>query len=324
MRNGLKRRLLAAGIATVVASVIVGVLFYVTDGVEVPVLNPSGEIAIAQQQLILITVGLGVFVVVPVFILLFVIAWKYRASNTKATYEPELEGNRKLEAVWWGVPLFIIIILGAITWVSTHALDPYKPLESDVTPVKVEVVSLNWSWLFIYPEYNVATVNYLNIPKDTPINLSITSDAPMNSFWVPALAGQVYSMTGMATKLHFNAHDVGTYKGASANISGEGYADMYFNVHALSEGDFQAWVQKAAQSTDMLTNASYLELAALHGKRVPEKTYMLMNKNLFNDIMMKYMTDQPLKTGEETNTFTHDTDTTDHTEHSTYSHAGGH
>ena len=252
------------------------------------------------------------------------IAWKYRASISKATYEPELEGNRKLEAVWWGVPLFIIIILGAITWVSTHALDPYKPLESDVTPVKVEVVSLNWSWLFIYPEYDVATVNYLNIPKDTPINLSITSDAPMNSFWVPALAGQVYSMTGMATKLHFNAQDTGTYKGSSANISGEGYADMYFDVHALNESDFQAWAKKAAQSKDMLTNASYLELAALHGKRVSEKTYMLMNKNLFNDIMMKYMTDQPLKTGEETNTFTHDTDSIDHPEHSTHSHTGAH
>jgi len=287
-----KKRPLGRGTQVVISSVIgvaiVGALAAVSYGRDIPVLNPHGTIADQQYLLIVITVALGFFVVIPVFILLFVIAWKYRAGNTKAKYEPELEGNRKLEALWWGIPCLIILILAGITYISTHALDPYKPIESDVTPVRVQVVSLEWKWLFIYPDYNVATLNFMNIPKETPINLTLTSDAPMNSFWVPALAGQVYTMTGMRTQLHIMANTVGVFHGSSANISGEGFADMTFTVHAMDETDFVQWARTAVHSPAMLTSESYAELAK-PSKNVPDTTYMLMTPTLFDDIMMKYM-----------------------------------
>lgn len=282
------RRVAQVSISGVIALAIVGALIYVSHGREIPVLAPSGTIASQQALLIAITVGLGIFVVVPVFILLFTIAWKYRASNKKAKYDPEFEGHAGLEALWWGIPFAIIGILAVITWVSTRALDPYKPLESDVTPVNVQVISLEWKWLFIYPDYGVATMNYANIPKDTPINLTLTSDAPMNSFWVPALAGQVYTMTGMSTKLHFMANKVGTYSGASANISGEGFADMRFKVYAMDESEFEHWMQKALRSPDILTTERYAELAK-KGSDPNEKTFVLKSKTLYDDVVMKYM-----------------------------------
>lgn len=319
MRNGIKWRVLQVIASVIVGLAIIGALFYVTQGRDIPVLNPSGTIASQQQALILITVTLGVFVVVPVFILLFVIAWKYRASNTKAKYEPELEGSSKLEALWWGIPLLIIVVLGIITWVSTYALDPYKPIESDKKPIKVQVVSLEWNWLFIYPEYDVATLGFMNIPTDTPIELSLTSDAPMNSFWVPALAGQVYTMTGMTTKLHLVADKIGSYKGASANISGEGYADLRFTVNALEEPMFQQWLSNAANAPSKLTTVSYNLIKAL--KQSEEETvYVLEKRDLFHDILMKYMSyDDPAhKTHKEYQTDTTTEDHSSHDDHSTH------
>ncbi len=247
------------------------------------------------------------------------IAWKYRASNTSAKYEPELEGNRKLEALWWGIPCAIIVVLAAITWVSTHALDPYKPIESDVTPVKVQVVSMEWKWLFIYPEYGVATLNFMNIPKDTPIDLSLTSDAPMNSFWVPALAGQVYCMTGMTSKLHIMANSVGTFNGSSANISGKGFADMTFKVNAMNETDFVAWARNAAKSPTMLTSDSYAELSKPSSK-VPDTTFMLMVPTLFDDIIMSYMTPPKTQHGD---THHHDSKHTDQPDTMDHMHTEG-
>lgn len=288
MRDNRRRRVLQVIISSVITLAIVGVLFYASAGRDIPVLDPSGLIANQQFTLIAITVGLGLFIIIPVFILLFVIAWKYRDTNKKAVYDPNLKDSRLLEAIWWGVPCIIVIILAGITWISTHALDPYKPIESDVTPVKVQVVSLEWKWLFIYPELNIATLNYLNIPKETPIELSVTSDAPMNSLWIPALAGQVYTMTGMETKLHIMSDKVGTYKGASANISGAGYADMMFNVYSMDEHDFQEWATKASQSQHMLTSETYAALLK-PSSGDKEKTYMLMEPYLFHTIMMKYM-----------------------------------
>ena len=211
-----KQVLISSGIAVLILAILV----FVSYGRDMPVLNTKGLIADQERDLILLTFGLGLLVVIPVFIMLFGIAWKYRASNTKAKYEPEFASHKGIEAIWWGIPCAIILLLGIITAISTHALDPYKPITSSVKAVEVQVISLNWKWLFIYPDQGIATVNYLNIPKDTPINFTITSDAPMNSFWIPALAGQVYSMTGMSTKLHVMANDVGTFNGASANISG--------------------------------------------------------------------------------------------------------
>jgi cytochrome o ubiquinol oxidase subunit 2 len=284
------RRIKQVLISGLVAIIILGVFAYVTYGRDVPVLDTKGLIADQERNLILVTFGLGMLVVIPVFIMLFSIAWRYRSGNTKARYEPEQGGNRWLELLWWGIPCIIILLLGIITAVSTHALDPYKPIQSSVQPVKIQVVSLNWRWLFIYPDEGIATINYINIPKDTPINFTITSDAPMNSMWIPALAGQIYAMSGMSTQLHLIANQTGSFNGSSANISGAGYADMHFKVNAMNESDYATWVDKTANKTDttLLTDDSYMKLAK-DSHDTSQQTFLLMDYNLYNEIIMKYM-----------------------------------
>lgn len=291
MRDGKKRvawRAFQVFASSFFAVAMVAVFIFVTQGREIPVLNPQGTIANQQYVLILITVALGVFIVIPVFVLLFTIAWRYRAGNEKAKYDPDLEGNKGLELLWWGIPCAIIVALAIITHISTHALDPYKEIQSDKTPIKVQVIALEWSWLFIYPDYNTATLNFVNIPEDTPVNFSLTSDAPMNSFWIPALAGQVYAMSGMSTKLHVMADKVGTYNGATANISGEGYADMRFKVHAMTESNFQSWTKEALKSKNALSTETYAKIAE-PAKNRPETTYVLKTPSLYDDVMMRYM-----------------------------------
>lgn len=268
----------------------IGALVFFTQGRDMPVLNPEGLIANQQYVLILITVGLGVLVVVPVFILLFSVAWRYRASNTKAKYDPELEGNKVLEFLWWGIPVIIIVALAIVTYISTHALDPYKELESSKEPVTVQVIALEWNWLFIYPDHGTATLNYMNIPEDTPINLRITADAPMNTFWVPALAGQVYAMSGMTSKLHLMADRPGEYNGSTTNISGEGYSQLRFKVYSQTDQDFTRWARGARTSDTQLTTEKYQQLTELH-KREEQKTYALQNKSLYDDVIMKYMSE---------------------------------
>lgn len=282
------KRVAQVGISGLITVAIIALLAFVVQGRDIPVLDTHGTIANQQRDLILVVFGLGMLVVIPVLTMLFVIGWKYRAGNTKAKYDPEFNGHLGLEALWWGIPCLIIIVLAVITYVSTHALDPYKSLESNVEPVNVQVVALEWKWLFIYPDKGVATLNYLNIPEDTPVNLTLTSDAPMNSFWVPALAGQVYTMSGMSTKLHLMADTVGSYRGVSANISGEGFANMTFKVNSMSNADFSKWVIESANSKTPLDSTSYASLAN-ESKDDGEITYMLMDNDLYNEIIMKYM-----------------------------------
>jgi len=281
------KRVLQIVFACLVALTIIGVLVFVTYGRAVPVLNPHGLIADQERNLIFVTLALAVIVVVPVFIMLFTIAWKYRASNTKAVYQPDFATHKGIEALWWGIPCAIILALAVITTVYTHALDPYKAIDSQVKPVNIQVVALDWKWLFIYPDQATATLNYLNIPKDTPINFTITSDAPMNSFWIPALAGQVYAMSGMSTQLHVMADSVGTYPGSSANISGEGFASMHFKVNVMDQPDFTKWTKKARQSDNILTSVSYQTLAQ-PSRDNPETTYELTNPALYNEVIAKY------------------------------------
>lgn len=282
------RRVFQVLFSCFIAFAIIGALVFVTQGRDMPLLNTEGTIANQERDLILLTFGLGLVVVIPVLILLFSVAWRYRANNTKAKYDPELDGNLKLEALWWGIPFLIIVVLAGITHISTHALDPYKKLESSVEPVEIQVVALEWKWLFIYPNNNVATLNYVNIPEDTPINFTITSDAPMNSFWVPALAGQVYAMSGMSTKLHIMADNPGAYNGSSANISGDGFADMTFKVKSMTNSDYTNWLFTAANSDKKLDSETYKAVAE-PSKNDGEITYMLINNDLYNEIVMKYM-----------------------------------
>ncbi|CAN5375051.1 ubiquinol oxidase subunit II [soil metagenome] len=291
MRDVKKNRFIRIGqiiFFIVITVLIVGALVYTTYGRAIPVLDTKGLIANQERDLIYFTLILGLFVIIPVFIMLFIIAWRYRATNTKAVYQPEFSSHKGLEALWWGIPFVIIIVLAVVMTISTHALDPYKKLESSVEPVNIQVVALQWKWLFIYPDEGIATVNYANIPNNTPVNLMITSDAPMNSFWVPALAGQVYAMAGMMTQLHIMADGTGTYDGVSANISGKGFADMRFQINSMDSSDFKAWTTDAAASENMLTASEYKQLA-LPSVSKNTKTYMLMDTGLYNKNIMKYM-----------------------------------
>jgi cytochrome o ubiquinol oxidase subunit 2 len=255
---------------------------------NVAVLNPQGTIADQQVTLMVISVLLMLVVVVPVFILTFWIAWKYRAGNTKAKHSPNWDGNHALEAIWWGFPCVIIAILAVFTFISSHQLDPFKPLVSDKPAINIQVVALQWKWLFIYPDYDVASVNEVRFPEKTPVNFHITSDAPMNSFWIPSLGGQIYAMSGMSTKLHLMADKVGVYKGASANISGEGFAGMKFDALSVEETDFKNWVQSTKRSSILLDVNEYNKLAS-PSKDNPKSTYALADRGLYDKIIMKYM-----------------------------------
>lgn len=234
-------------------------LIILAQGGQFPLLIPSGSIGIAERDLMFRTVFLMLIVVIPVFILIIFIGWHYRAGNTKAAYTPNWENSKMEELIWWSVPFEIVLVLSALTWTSTHELDPSKALAHPEQPVVVQVVALPWKWLFIYPEQGVASVNELAIPVDRSIEFQITADAPMNSFWIPALGGQMYAMTGMTTTLHLIAPNPGEYEGLSANYSGEGFAQMRFKARAMSTADFDAWVANAQQSP-MLTQEAYASL----------------------------------------------------------------
>lgn len=265
---------------------LVVLIFLNRDGIAL--LSPEGKIAGHQRDLLLFAVGLSLIVIVPVFTLIFYIAWKYNENNKKVQYTPLWDHNHRLEILWWGVPVILVLILAIVTWKSSHDLDPYKAIQSNKKPVTIQVVALEWKWLFIYPEQRIATVNHITIPENTPINFKITADAPMNSFWIPKLGGQVYAMSGMETKLHLMADQTGTYRGVAANLSGEGHAGMKFTVNSVSEGDFGTWVNTTRQSPDFLNNDTYATLAK-KSKDNPKASYSQVQPTLYNDILTKYM-----------------------------------
>jgi cytochrome o ubiquinol oxidase subunit 2 len=256
------------------------------------VFNPKGVVALAEMNLIVTTTLLMLIVVVPVFTLLAVFSWRYRASNTKAKYTPDWHSNKILETVWWTIPIVIIFIIAGITWTSSHELDPYKPIVSNVPPITIQVVALDWKWLFIYPEQNIATVNFVQFPKDTPVNFRITGDAPMNSFWIPQLAGQIYAMAGMDTKLHLIASESGEYAGVSANYSGFGFSGMKFIAKVSSKEEFDKWVKDVQQSPNALSLDEYNKLAKKSRNNVVAY-YSSVAEKLYTTIIMKFMT--PMK-----------------------------
>lgn len=257
-------------------------------GCNAVLLAPAGDLAVRQRDLIIISTGLMLLIIVPVIVLTLVFAWKYRAGNTSARYEPDWSHSTAIEVVVWLIPCLIIIALGIITWKSSHDLDPYKPLESSKKPVTVEVVALNWKWLFIYPELNIATVNQIAFPVDTPVNFKITSDSIMNSFFIPQLGSQVYAMAGMETKLHLIANEAGSYDGVSANYSGGGFSGMKFKAIAMSNYEFDQWVAKVRASSTELGVDGYQTLAQPSEKE-PVAYYGKVEDQLFRHILHKYM-----------------------------------
>ncbi len=257
------------------------------------VLKPAGDVATQQADLIIVSTLLMLCIIIPVIALTFFFAWKYRSSNTSAPYEPDWDHSTRLELVIWGAPLIIIIILGLITWVSTHKLDPYRPLDrinaSTPLPVnaqhmEIQVVALDWKWLFIYPEQGIATVNQLVTPVNRPIKFSITSSTVMNSFFVPALAGQIYAMPGMQTTLHAVLNEPGQFKGFSANYSGSGFSHMRFDYFGKSESDFDEWVAQVKSNPSVLTREQYLAVEK-PSTRDPVQHFGSVDDTLFHAVV---------------------------------------
>ncbi|MBS0629249.1 MAG: ubiquinol oxidase subunit II [Verrucomicrobia bacterium] len=259
--------------------------FIITSNIVV--LDAKGMIGKKEADLIITASLLMLIVVIPVYILTLFFAWKYREGGRNARHEPDWEHNYIAEYCWWGVPLIIVAVLAVITWKSSHELSPFKPIESDKKTMKIQVVALQWKWLFIYPEQGIASVNLVQFPEKTPINFEITSDAPMNSFWIPQLGGQIYAMPAMRSQLYLIADEPGSYRGLSSNISGSGFAGMTFTAVASSEADFQKWVADARRSGKTLKFADYLKLVK-PSENVPVSTYVLGEKDLFDQIMQQY------------------------------------
>ncbi len=266
----------------------IGLLVVYLHNSNFGVLNPKGIVAFKERRLMIITVLLGLLVVLPVYVMTFAIAYKYREGNKKAKYSPELSGNVFAETLWWGIPTAIILVLSVITWNSSHDLDPHKALAVSGRPMTVQVVALDWKWLFIYPEQNIASVNYVQFPVNKPVNFIITADAPMNSFWIPQLGGQIYAMPGMSTQLHLIADKAGDYKGSSANISGKGFAGMRFTAKASSEADFSNWEKSAKESPNGLTMAEYKSLVK-PSENNAATLYSSAEAGLFDNVVHKYM-----------------------------------
>ncbi|MHA6203747.1 ubiquinol oxidase subunit II [Dyella soli] len=270
-------------------------LFVLLSGCSTVLMAPSGDLAQQQRNLIIDSTLLMLIIIVPVIVLTLLFAWHYRASNKQATYDPDWDHSTMLELLIWSAPLLIIIALGALTWVSTHKLDPYRsldrlaagrPMPADAKPLTVDVVALDWKWLFIYPEQGIATVNELAAPVDRPIRFKITATTVMNSFFIPALAGQIYAMPGMETTLHAVIGQPGEYQGFSANYSGDGFSGMHFVFHGMSDDGFAQWVQKAKGEGAALSRETYVKLAK-PSQNDPVRYYASVEPGLYRAILTR-------------------------------------
>lgn len=271
------------------------------SGCNTLLLNPAGDVAAQQGDLIVVATVLMLLIIVPVIALTLLFAWKYRQSNprTEQDYDPDWHHSTKLELVIWSAPLLIIIALGAVTWISTHRLDPYRPLDrvsankplaENVKPLEVEVISLDWKWLFVLPEQGIATVNELAAPVDRPIRFKLTSSTTMNAFYVPDLAGMIYTMPGMQTELNAVINHVGQYKGMSSHYSGSGFSGMHFKFHGLSEEDFAKWVAQAKSEGKVLTRDAYRDLAK-PSERDPVQRFASVDEDLYQRVLNRCVED---------------------------------
>ena len=270
---------------------VISMIVIALSGCAMSFMSPKGIVASDEKTLLITAVLLMLIVVIPVIFLVFYFSWRYRASNKKATYKPEWAHSTTLEIIWWTIPCIIIAILATITWITTHKLDPYKPLDtaSNHKPIVIEAIALDWKWLFIYPEQNIATINYIQFPANVPVTFKITSDAPMNSFMIPRLGGQIYAMEGMQTKLHLIANEQGNYPGRSTNFSGPGFSGMLFTAKASSQKAYENWVKEVQQSKNKLNMAKYQQLAK-PSENNKVQYFSSVQDNLFEDVIQKFMT----------------------------------
>lgn len=282
MKRGVR---IAAAIA--VAVLLVAVFAWLVQGKQIDVLQPAGVVAEQQRQILFFALFLSALVITPVYTLLIVFSIRYRAGNKKAKYDPKWNDNAKLEAVWWGIPIVIIGILGVLTFQTTHSLDPYKKIEGG-KQVNVQVVSLQWKWLFIYPELNVATLNYVAMPVDRPVHFSISAESPMSALWIPALGSQIYAMNGMDSQLNLKGTKPGEYTGYNTNINGEGYSKMTFKAKVMKTDEYTKWEKEIINTKETLDMDSYIKLAKPESVR-EQRDYRLLDNALYDKIMKRNM-----------------------------------
>ncbi|MGL4206742.1 MAG: ubiquinol oxidase subunit II [Aeromonadaceae bacterium] len=257
-------------------------------GCNMTLLDPKGLVGMEQKNLIITALALMLIVVIPVIVMTFWFAWRYRASNKAATYAPNWSHSNKIEAVVWGIPCVIILVLGTITWKTTHSLDPRAPLPSAVKPLEIEVVSLDWKWLFIYPEQGVASVNEVVFPVNVPVHFKVTSGSVMNSFFIPQLGSQIYAMAGMRNQLNLMANEVGSYKGISANYSGHGFSGMKFTAEATTQEGFEQWLHNVRTEKSALNFADYLVLAK-PTENHPVTHFSTVETGIYDRIIAQFM-----------------------------------
>jgi cytochrome o ubiquinol oxidase subunit 2 len=248
------------------------------------VLDPQGPIASAERLILINSTAIMLVVVVPVIVLTLAFAWRYRASNKRARYAPDWSYSGQIELVVWSIPAMVVILLGAVAWTGSHELDPARKLKADTKPIRIEAVSLDWKWLFIYPDLKIATLNQLVVPTGAPLEFMLTSATVMNSFFVPQLGSQIYTMPGMTTRLNLLAERAGDYPGISAQFSGDGFSDMRFLVHAVPASEFHEWLERARGEGTTLDEAAYSQLART-GSSTRVETYRSVEPTLYEHIL---------------------------------------
>jgi cytochrome o ubiquinol oxidase subunit 2 len=257
------------------------------------VLDPQGPVAAAERQILFNSLGIMLAIVIPTIVATLGVAYWFRSSNKRARYLPDFNYSDRLEALVWSIPAMTVLLVGGVAWVGAHDLDPRKAIASTAKPITIQVVSLDWKWLFIYPDQGIASVNYLAVPVGTPVSFELTSSGVMNSFFVPQLAGQIYTMSGMTTRLQLQADHPGKYPGLSAQFSGEGFADMRFTVEAVPAGQFEQWVATARNSGPVLDARAYADMVK-PSKAVAPLTYRAVASGLFNTILTSGSSDDPM------------------------------
>ena len=259
--------------------------------INIPVLEPAGPIGLAERGVIVLTLLLCAIIVLPVFFMLFFFAWRYRAGShtSRRSHHPGWDHyDWVAEAVWWLVPSVIIFFLSILAWQSSHALDPYNAIQGSGPAITIDVVALDWKWLFIYPDQGIASVNLVEFPTDTPVHFNLTADAPMNSFWIPQLGSQIMVMPGMNTQLNLMADRDGDFNGFSAQISGEGFSGMTFDAKSVPHADFDQWVALVKRTDNPLSPATYAALAQPSENNPPE-TFSSVDSSLYTAVVNKYM-----------------------------------
>jgi cytochrome o ubiquinol oxidase subunit II len=257
------------------------------------VLDPQGPVAAAERQILFNSLGIMLAIVIPTIVATLGVAYWFRSSNKRARYLPDFNYSDRLEALVWSIPAMTVLLVGGVAWVGAHDLDPRKAISSTSKPLTVQVVSLDWKWLFIYPDQGIASVNYLAVPVGTPISFELTSSGVMNSFFVPQLGGQIYTMSGMTTRLQLQADHPGKYPGLSAQFSGDGFADMRFTVEAVPAGQFEQWVATARNSGPVLDAQTYADMVK-PSEAVAPFTYRAVASGLFNTILTSGSPDDPM------------------------------